>query len=185
MTSERQVSRLLQQDRTFPAVEHFNLVFANLSVPIPPTAIVVVVMMQSSRSALSAAISAIPKPQTCTNVRCRPHPHTKLRLRGFTSSATTQGMVQSARMPRDIASRMPSQPSMKTMMRNMAKSEATNDLGFLPQTFVYGSGTSHYPSIFREPRTRFRIEWFRMKQAGMGLFSLVTSRTGHRRFANP
>jgi hypothetical protein len=149
-----------------------------------PTIVGKTAMMQSYNRSLSAAVLAIPKPRTCTNVRCRPH-RSKLQPRGFASSATTQAMVQSGRIPRDIASRLPSQPSMKTMMKKMSQSEATNDFGFLPQTFIYGPGIAHYPSYFSEPRLRLRIEFLRMKQAGMGLFTFVAPTSENKVFADP
>lgn len=140
-------------------------------------------IMQSPTYSLSAAMLAIPKPRTCTNVRCRPL-RCKLQLRGFTSTATTQAMVQSGRMPKDIASRLPSQPSMKTLLKNQNKSENVNDLGFLPQTFVYGPGSVSYPSYIREPRNRLRIEFLRIKQAGIGLFTFVAPMRERRVIAN-
>jgi hypothetical protein len=73
---------------------------------------------------------------------------------------------------------------MKTMMKNKSKSEMINDLGFLPQTFVYGSASARYPSYMSEPRYRLRIEFFRMKQAAMGLFSFVVPKGEHGVTAN-
>lgn len=129
--------------------------------------------MQQTTRLLPVAVSSIPKPHMSTNIRCRPQPRTKLRPRGFASSAAAQAAMAQTRMPKDIGGKMPRQQSMKSMMKSVPVGELPNDFGFLPQTFVYGP--SDYPSIFSDYKTRSKIEFWRIKQAFQGLFSYVAS----------
>jgi mitochondrial protein MBA1 len=74
------------------------------------------------------------------------------------------------RMPKDIMNKMPKQQAMKSMMKKLPAGELPNDFGFLPQTIVYGP--SNYPGFFSDFKTRYKIEYWRIRQSiwGMGLY---------------
>jgi hypothetical protein len=126
-------------------------------------------MMRPTLRPPSMAVAAIPKHHSRTNVRCRPQPRTKLQSRGFTSSAAARATMAQTRMPKNAMSKMPKQQAMKSMMKNLPVGELPNDFGFLPQTIVYGP--SNYPSFFSDFKTRYKIEYWRIRQSiwGMGL----------------
>jgi hypothetical protein len=61
----------------------------------------------------------------------------------------------------------PAQPSMKSRAKDVMKSQLPNDIGLLPGTFVKPMWRD-LPSIFQDPRDRFRMEWTWIKSVFQG-----------------
>ena len=71
-------------------------------------------------------------------------------------------------------SKIPKQQSMKSRIKELPRTgELPDDWGFLPQTFVYGSSTSDYPSFFQRPKIRLQLEYYRFWQAMQGYATFV------------
>jgi protein MBA1 len=61
----------------------------------------------------------------------------------------------------------PAQPSMKSRAKDVMKHQLPNDIGLLPGTFVRPMWRD-LPSIFQDPRDRFRMEWTWLKSVFQG-----------------
>jgi len=78
------------------------------------------------------------------------------------------GQVQ---IPSNITKMMPKQQGTKTRLKDVSKSEITNDFGLMPRTFIMPPRNNLPAWAGWEAKKRLQISWLRLKNSVANFFT--------------